>query len=80
VKVIPTKSTIGGGSLPGETMDSYGIQVNVNNPEKFARKIRTGITPVIPRIEKDAVIFDLRTILKNEDEALIASITHTLQN
>ncbi len=61
-------------------MDSYGIQMKVNNPEKFARKIRTGITPVIPRIEKDAVIFDLRTILKNEDEALIASITHTLQN
>jgi L-seryl-tRNA(Ser) seleniumtransferase len=80
VKVIQTKSTIGGGSLPGETMDSYGIQMKVNNPEKFARKIRTGITPVIPRIEKDAVIFDLRTILKNEDEALIASITHTLQN
>ena len=80
VKVIPTKSTIGGGSLPGETMDSYGIQVKVNNPEKFARKIRTSVTPVIPRIEKDVVIFDLRTILQIEDEALIASITHALQN
>ncbi|MQG66452.1 MAG: L-seryl-tRNA(Sec) selenium transferase [SAR202 cluster bacterium] len=80
VKVIATKSTIGGGSLPGETMDSYGIQVKVSSPEKFARKIRTGITSVIPRIEKDAVIFDLRTILQIEDDALIASITHTLQN
>ena len=61
-------------------MDSYGIQVKVSSPEKFARKIRTGITSVIPRIEKDAVIFDLRTILQIEDDALIASITHTLQN
>ena len=80
VKVIGTRSTIGGGSLPGETMDSVGIQLTVNNPEEFALKVRTGNSPVIPRIEDDAVIFDLRTVLQNDDDTLIASIAYSLQN
>ena len=79
-KVIGTKSTIGGGSLPGETMDSFGIQLTVNNPENFALKIRTASSPVVPRIEDDAVIFDLRTVLQCDDNTLIASIGHSLQN
>ena len=61
-------------------MESFGIQLTVNNPEKFARKIRTGSSPVVPRIENDAVIFDLRTVLQNDDETLIASIAHSLKN
>ena len=80
LEVIGTKSTIGGGSLPGETMDSFGIQLKVNNPEQFALKIRTGSSPVVPRIEDDTVIFDLRTVLQNDDETLIASIAHSLKN
>ena len=79
-KVIGTKSTIGGGSLPGETMDSFGIQLTVNNPENFALKIRTASSPVVPRIEDDAVIFDLRTVLQSDDDTLIASISYSLQN
>jgi len=56
------------------------IQLKVNNPEQFALKIRTGSSPIVPRIEDDTVIFDLRTVLQNDDETLIASIAHSLKN
>ncbi|HCE75344.1 MAG TPA: L-seryl-tRNA(Sec) selenium transferase, partial [Dehalococcoidia bacterium] len=75
IEVIQTESTIGGGSLPGETMESVGIKIAGNNPEKLAANIRNGNRPIVSRIEDDAVIFDLRTVLPNDDDILATVIS-----
>ena len=75
IEVIQTESTIGGGSLPGETMESVGIKIAGNNPEKLASNIRNGNRPIVSRIEDDAVIFDLRTVLPNDDDILTTVIS-----
>jgi L-seryl-tRNA(Ser) seleniumtransferase len=62
VEVIDGQSTIGGGSLPGETLPTKLVALAVNAPDAFLAKLRYGDPPVVARIENDRVVFDLRTV------------------
>ena len=68
VEVIDGRSTIGGGSLPGETLPTRLVALAVDSPDAFLARLRAGEPPVVARIEADRVVFDLRTVL--DDEAL----------
>jgi L-seryl-tRNA(Ser) seleniumtransferase len=62
-EVIDGQSTVGGGSLPGETLPTKLVALAVNNPDEFLARLRRGDPPVVARIENDRVVFDLRTVL-----------------
>ena len=64
--VIDGQSTIGGGSLPGETLSTKLVAVTVTNPDEFLAQLRHGNPPVVARIENDRVVFDLRTVLDRD--------------
>lgn len=72
--IVDTESTIGGGSLPGETLPTRALALSVPSPDEFAARLRALARPVVARIEENRVIFDPRTVLPNEDEALLAGI------
>ena len=63
VEVIDGQSTVGGGSLPGETLPTKLVTLSVNAPDDFLARLRRGDPPVVARIENDRVVFDLRTVL-----------------
>ncbi len=69
------QSTIGGGSLPGETLPTQLVALTVNNPVDFLARLRRGDPPVVARIENDRVVFDLRTVM---DEAALLSAVRRL--
>ena len=50
------RSTVGGGSLPEETMPTFLLAIEVPQPNKFLTKLRTMSPPVIARIEEDRVV------------------------
>ncbi len=62
--VIEGQSTVGGGSLPGETLPTKLVALRVNRPADFLAQLRRGDPPVIARIENDCVVFDLRTVME----------------
>ena len=62
-EVIDGQSTVGGGSLPGETLPTKLVALSVNNPDEFLARLRRGDPPVVARIENDRVMFDLRTVV-----------------
>jgi L-seryl-tRNA(Ser) seleniumtransferase len=62
-EVIDGQSTIGGGSLPGETLPTKLVALTIDNPDTFLARLRRSDPPVIARIESDRVVFDLRTVL-----------------
>jgi L-seryl-tRNA(Ser) seleniumtransferase len=68
-------STVGGGSLPGETLPSWGVALRrTNEPvDDLARRLRTGAPAVFGRIEHDRVLLDLRTVLPEDDDRLLAA-------
>jgi L-seryl-tRNA(Ser) seleniumtransferase len=74
--VIDGQSTIGGGSLPGETLSTKLVAVTVTNPDEFLAQLRHGNPPVVARIENDRVVFDLRTVL--DRETLLHSLKQVL--
>ncbi len=64
--VIDGQSTIGGGSLPGETLPTKLVALSLDDPDAFLAKLRGGDPPVVARIESDRVVFDLRTVLDTD--------------
>ena len=71
------ESTVGGGSLPGQTLPSWAIALvspPESGPDGLARRLRLGGTPVFGRIEADRVVLDLRTVLPEEDDALGSAV------
>jgi L-seryl-tRNA(Ser) seleniumtransferase len=72
--VRESKTAIGGGSTPDQTLPTWVIELTVPNPTAFERRLRLGQVPVIARIERDKIILDMRTIADEEEEALAAAV------
>lgn len=72
-RVVTCVGLPGGGSLPEARLD--GLAVRLDGPaDALARALRHGDVPVIARIEQDAVLLDLRTVLPDEDAVLVAAV------
>ena len=78
VSIKNIESTIGGGSLPGETMESVGLIFSGGSPNTLISKLRKAPYPAVARIEEDKMIIDLRTVLPEEDALLVASVLASL--
>lgn len=70
VTIVETEATVGGGSLPGETLPSIALKSTVGAASSLAAELRRADPCVIVRIERGAVIADLRTVMPTQDEAL----------
>ncbi len=77
-EVSRSESTVGGGSLPGESLPTHVLALDVKSPDKFLAKLRGADPPVIGRTENDRVLLDPRTVLPDQDEALLASLKSIL--
>lgn len=69
-QVIPGRSTVGGGSLPGETLPTFLVALRVPSPDGLARRLRLGEPAVVGRIEEDCFLLDLRTVLPGQERDL----------
>ena len=61
VSLIDVESAIGGGSLPGQTLPSAGVRVEVRSPAAAARRLRAEPDRILARTIDDAIVFDVRT-------------------
>jgi L-seryl-tRNA(Ser) seleniumtransferase len=74
VVVVPTRSAIGGGSLPGQTLESWAVSVPFRSADEAAKELRLGDPPIVARIVDDAVLFDLRAVGLGDDGVLVRRI------
>jgi L-seryl-tRNA(Ser) seleniumtransferase len=79
-EVIPGLSTVGGGSLPGETLPTRLVALRVTSPDRFAQRLRIGKPPVVGRIEGGQFILDPRTVLPEEGQELLSAVEQALQS
>lgn len=79
IEVVDLAVAIGGGTLAEEPLPSAGLAVAVGDPDAFTRRLRTGDPPVFARIQDGRVLFDARTVLPGEDDALVRAITAALR-
>ncbi len=77
-EVIPGRSTVGGGSLPGGTLPTWLVACQVPSPDRLAERLRLGDPPIITRIEDERLVLDPRTVLPGQEKALLAALkNHT---
>jgi L-seryl-tRNA(Ser) seleniumtransferase len=77
--VLACASAVGGGSLPGETLPSFAVAIG-GAPDDLARRLRQGTPPVIGRIADDRLLLDVRTVLEEQEPALITVVRETMTN
>jgi L-seryl-tRNA(Ser) seleniumtransferase len=75
-------SAIGGGSLPGETLNTWLVALECDNitggAEGVVKQLRDHNTPVIARIEGDMVVLDPRTVFLEEEDILLSAVNQAL--
>ncbi len=67
-------STVGGGSLPGETLPTCLLALKGKSPAKFAARLREVNPPIIARVQEDLLLLDSRTVLPWQEETLLKSL------
>jgi L-seryl-tRNA(Ser) seleniumtransferase len=77
-EVVPSQSTVGGGSLPGQTLPTFVLSLTSPQPNRTLAKLRQLSPPVIARIEADRVVFDPRTVLLEQEGAFLAGVRSIL--
>jgi seryl-tRNA(Sec) selenium transferase len=73
------ESAVGGGANPGAGLPSWGVRVSVPDPTGFAARLRTGRPSVFCRVERDHVLFDLRTVTEAQVPDLARAIWYALE-
>jgi L-seryl-tRNA(Ser) seleniumtransferase len=78
VTAAPSESTIGGGSLPGQTQRSWAVIVDSASPNRLLAALRSGTPAVIGRIADDTVVLDLRTVDADDDSVVADAVRAVL--
>lgn len=85
-EVIGARSTVGGGSLPEETLPTWALAFDAPTlaargltPDSFAAALRRGNPPVVGRIADDRLLLDPRTIFPEDEPALLTRLMAILQ-
>jgi L-seryl-tRNA(Ser) seleniumtransferase len=71
-KVVDTEAVAGGGSLPGLTIPSTGVAVEVADADRVLAALRE--LSIVARVDAGAVICDLRTVEPSDDPRLAAAL------
>ena len=80
--LVKSQSTIGGGSLPGETLPTWTLAIESESvdggAQAVAKLLRDADMPVMGRIEYERVLLDPRTVLPEEEKALLDAVRHAV--
>jgi L-seryl-tRNA(Ser) seleniumtransferase len=77
---VPADSYLGGGSAPVQPIPSVAVAVSPPFPvgrgseSELARALRQGHPPVVTRVQKGLVLFDMRTVAQDHDTVLLDSV------
>ena len=77
------ESTAGGGSLPGETLPTTLLALDADHVslplDELARRLRTRSVPIVARIQHGTLLFDPRTVLKEQDREIVTGLIEELR-
>jgi len=78
-EILPGYSTVGGGSLPEETLPTWLLALEAKSPQKLLAALRACQPPIIARIQNDRVVLDPRTIQPDEEDAFLAGLQSVIR-
>ena len=69
-------SLIGGGSMPEVKIPSTVISIAASEGSNILSKLASLETPVIPRVNDNKIIFDIRSSFETDDEIIINALNN----
>lgn len=72
-------SVIGGGTTPNQHLPSVAVAIEAEDADSLAKAFRLASTPIVGRIEKGCLLFDLRTVFPDQDDMLIQTINNVMK-
>jgi L-seryl-tRNA(Ser) seleniumtransferase len=82
-EVVDGETMVGGGSLPGDTLPTRVVSVRAKDKtrligHKVAQNLRKCNPPVIGRVSDDVLFLDPRSVLPEDDFAVIDALTDSI--
>jgi L-seryl-tRNA(Ser) seleniumtransferase len=77
--VVRCESVVGGGSVPGQSLASWGVRVRCPDPVAFTARLRTGSPAVFCRTNDDHVLLDARTITDQQVPHVARAVLYALE-
>lgn len=77
-QVVQSQSAVGGGSLPGETLPTWVLALEGPAPDKLLAALRRARPPIIARVEDGRLLLDPRTVLPEQEGALLLGVGNAL--
>ena len=71
------ESVIGGGTLPGVTLKSPILLINSEKTVDTINQLIRNDFPIVPRIIKDQVCLDLRSVFHNQDDIIVQALNNS---
>ena len=71
------KSVIGGGTLPSVTLESPILLIEYEKTGNIINQLIKNDIPIVPRIIKDRVCLDLRSVFNDQDAAIVQALNNT---
>jgi L-seryl-tRNA(Ser) seleniumtransferase len=78
--LVDLRAAVGGGACAEDPIESWGVGIVPTNPERIAQRLRTGSPAVLPRVQGNVLMFDVRTLLEGEEELLVEAIVQAMNN
>ncbi|MGH2517100.1 MAG: L-seryl-tRNA(Sec) selenium transferase [Ktedonobacterales bacterium] len=84
-EVTSGDSTVGGGSLPGETLPTILCAIPAEQPngrrdlDTLAARLRAGEPAVVARVSRDALLLDPRTVLPEQDTSVLGALRTAME-
>jgi L-seryl-tRNA(Ser) seleniumtransferase len=79
VALVPVRSPVGGGSLPGFELDSWAVELRSRRgADALAAALRGARVPVLARTRGEALLLDVRTLLPGDAEDCEAALATVL--
>ncbi len=80
IQIVVTEGFAGGGALPMQALSGFALQLSVPglSAEDFARRLRTGASPVVGRIAQDRLLLEMRTVSDQELAPLASAIAQAI--
>jgi L-seryl-tRNA(Ser) seleniumtransferase len=80
-RAVPDQSTIGGGSLPGETLPTVVCSVELAGiaADRVVEDLRHGSPTVVARVSRDRLLLDPRTVRPDQDEMLLQALEQAMR-
>ena len=77
LEVTPSIARVGAGALPERDLHSFSVSIrsDKHSPDALCAALRQNKPPIIARIERDRVLFDMRTVNDDEIDVIARAVT-----